>query len=320
MKLLRCLSLATLFSTSIISTSTLIVNNLKNDQNILNNQSNSPSNTIIDDLSRIIREIKQKIGEIDTKVKKLISERNQLELDKAALDRTATANQAKITELEGQIGQDTEIVQLKKQLEDKEEKLKKLQQEFETASRQITNYKEIVTQAWNEKMKNTVWGGETYKSLLDRLNKTLGFKFELANNGQADNKINDGGDKKFKVKKDSVEIELDMGNVFPKIKSKVEKGNELVEFGWNENGGATPVSVHINKVPPTLPWFINSLQRMFENNQNEHITNLDNWDLTNITNISYMFHKAENFNQHIGHWYTKNVTLMKFTLAGAKKF
>ncbi|MBY7704968.1 hypothetical protein JIY74_32940 [Vibrio harveyi] len=82
-----------------------------------------------------------------------------------------------------------------------------------------------------------MWAGETFSSLLNRFNKIISgisdFEFELENESLADTLIDNlhNSEGKFKVKKSNLKIQFDFGEIFPLTKIKLEKGNELVEFG-----------------------------------------------------------------------------------------
>lgn len=49
-------------------------------------------------------------------------------------------------------------------------------------------------------------------------------------------------------------------------------------------------------------------------------TNIGSWNISNVTNLSYMFYWNSLFNQPIGNWNTSKVTDMKFMLCGANSF
>ena len=69
------------------------------------------------------------------------------------------------------------------------------------------------------------------------------------------------------------------------------------------------------------PYFLpgTSLEGCFQECTNFN-SNISGWDITNVTNISYMFYKASNFNQPIGSWNTSNVTDMYAMFYEASKF
>ena len=47
---------------------------------------------------------------------------------------------------------------------------------------------------------------------------------------------------------------------------------------------------------------------------------ISNWDVSNVTNMTYMFHNAESFDQPIGNWNVSKVTNMKDLFFNAKSF
>ncbi|EOA07000.1 Hypothetical protein, predicted transmembrane protein, DUF285 family [Mycoplasma yeatsii 13926] len=364
MKLFKWLGLTFLISTSVVSTSALIFNNVNKQGNTLNPQNNQQSDAIINQLNTTITNIRSEITKINNKVghlleqkKTLISTKTSLEAKIAAketeikdtekLIKTEKDNIQKLKKLKGELekektGWKVDLANLDKEIEQKDKEinglkddLKKLEKdlsakeaELKAAQDQNDAYKKIVTEVWNQKMKDTVWGGETYKSLLDRFNKTAGFEFELKINAQSNNKIENGGDKKFRVKKGTIELELEMGRIYPKTNEQkwapyVKPGlnsNQLVEFGWDENGKITKVVSVAIKVPNQLPWFITNLSGAFANNRLESIEGLDHWDVSNVTNMSHMFENASNFNQNISNWNTSKVRHMERMFWGAVNY
>ena len=47
---------------------------------------------------------------------------------------------------------------------------------------------------------------------------------------------------------------------------------------------------------------------------------INNWDVSNVTNMSDMFEGAESFNQPLNNWNVSNVTYMNNMFAGANSF
>ncbi|WP_434324813.1 BspA family leucine-rich repeat surface protein [Mycoplasma capricolum] len=76
----------------------------------------------------------------------------------------------------------------------------------------------------------------------------------------------------------------------------------------------------INKVPKELPKQITSLNRAFHLNLNSQITNLDNWNTSNITNMEWMFTGAQKFNQDLSKWDVSKVTNMNSMFTNAEMF
>jgi surface protein len=63
-----------------------------------------------------------------------------------------------------------------------------------------------------------------------------------------------------------------------------------------------------------------TLEGMFNSYSFSTINNLENWDLSNITNLLDMFNSASVFNQDIGGWDVINVTNMSFMFGSAGEF
>ena len=47
---------------------------------------------------------------------------------------------------------------------------------------------------------------------------------------------------------------------------------------------------------------------------------LNNWDISNVTDMSYMFYYALSFNQNLNNWNISNVIYMNFTFNKASHF
>lgn len=73
-------------------------------------------------------------------------------------------------------------------------------------------------------------------------------------------------------------------------------------------------------VPKELPWFVTILEQAFYQNKNETITNIDQWDTSNVTDMNWMFKGARNFNQSLEKWNTSNVVDMSGMFANAHEF
>ncbi|WP_434328570.1 BspA family leucine-rich repeat surface protein [Mycoplasma capricolum subsp. capricolum] len=99
---------------------------------------------------------------------------------------------------------------------------------------------------------------------------------------------------------------------------------ECLEIGYFKNShGEIQIETlpwTIKKVPKELPKQITSLNRAFHLNLNSQITNLDNWNTSNITNMEWMFTGAQKFNQDLSKWDVSKVTNMYSMFAGSKMF
>ncbi|UWD35391.1 BspA family leucine-rich repeat surface protein [Mycoplasma cottewii] len=76
----------------------------------------------------------------------------------------------------------------------------------------------------------------------------------------------------------------------------------------------------VRKVPKLLPPQITRLQRMFYQNVNRSIENIDQWDTRNIDDITEVFKEAKNFNQNINSWNTSKVEHFKGAFEQAENF
>ena len=71
------------------------------------------------------------------------------------------------------------------------------------------------------------------------------------------------------------------------------------------------------QVPSSLPSYVTSLERMFEDTNNFNGDGLVTWDTSNVTNITRAFSGAKVFNQPIGNWNVSNVTMMEDVFGGS---
>ncbi|WP_434325701.1 BspA family leucine-rich repeat surface protein [Mycoplasma leachii] len=99
---------------------------------------------------------------------------------------------------------------------------------------------------------------------------------------------------------------------------------ECLEIGYFENWKDEIQIIEFlpttKKVPKVLPKEITSLSFAFRGNKNEFIDGIQHWDTSNVTDMSFMFYGAENFNQDISTWDTSNVTYMYGMFAYAENF
>lgn len=67
---------------------------------------------------------------------------------------------------------------------------------------------------------------------------------------------------------------------------------------------------------------ITSLRSLFADSKrtNEQFNGISDWDMSHITDMSYLFYNAKNFNQPIGNWDVSNVTDMSCMFYGNGKF
>ncbi|WP_434343621.1 BspA family leucine-rich repeat surface protein [Mycoplasma sp. 06067-C1-B144P-99-0482-3] len=93
-----------------------------------------------------------------------------------------------------------------------------------------------------------------------------------------------------------------------------------LDHGFGETIRIYKMPKNTKKVPKHLPLKIKSLENAFQNFKFEKVLNLDNWNVSNVTDMESMFYEAEKFNQNISKWNTKNVKIMTSLFIGAKNF
>jgi len=94
----------------------------------------------------------------------------------------------------------------------------------------------------------------------------------------------------------------------------------FTEVGARSFQGYDSANFEINTIdgdyPETQTSLINCFRDMFETT----INGLDEWDMSNVTDMSLMFNKAGSFNQDIGNWDTSSVTDMSLMFNDADSF
>ncbi len=96
--------------------------------------------------------------------------------------------------------------------------------------------------------------------------------------------------------------------------------NSFGDIGLTSLSGAFCDADNLISVPTTLPATVTSLYATFMKIGQESITNLNNWDVSNVTNMQSLFSNATNFNQDISGWNVGQVTDMRYLFSEANKF
>ena len=112
---------------------------------------------------------------------------------------------------------------------------------------------------------------------------------------------------------DNVELTLVSLPFKPQTKEELQVAVDLWE---NDNASALDSYGEINLWDVTL---ISDMSFLFEGKANFN-SDISAWDVSNVTNMAYMFKDAFNFNQPLGSWDVSNVTSMDHTLQGARVF
>ncbi|EOA06999.1 Hypothetical protein, predicted lipoprotein, DUF285 family [Mycoplasma yeatsii 13926] len=372
MKMFKWLGLGLLTATSVISTSCVIANSISEHNQYINSQDNNSAGTLVQNLNRKIEVLKDSINKVDINVKSLEDAKKQLTDQTAQLSRTLQDKEIKLGQVEAELKTEKdnhkaikdqkealegeirtlksdissrtkklgemnkEIGNKNKEINDLRSKLQSTQDEITKINIQNDDYKQMITNIWNSKMKNTVYSGEKYQSLLNRFEKTTGVKVELDKQDQADKEIGDGKNKKLIVKKGSMKLELDTGDIFPKTrKQKTKRYNprtagftestEVTEVGYSvlDSGEVKiePLNIISTKVSGKLPWFVTNLDEAFYKHRIEFpfYFGLENWDVSNVTSMNWTFSESL-VNAFLGGWDTRNVKWFQRTFWGANRF
>jgi surface protein len=111
-------------------------------------------------------------------------------------------------------------------------------------------------------------------------------------------------------------------NEQPKIQSIKRFGClELINDTTNGQQFAGCSFLDLSNVKDTLSTkYLTNMLALFGNIPNLKVNLLNNWDVSNVTDMVFMFQAANNFNQPIGNWDVSNVTNMTAMLNGANNF
>ena len=101
---------------------------------------------------------------------------------------------------------------------------------------------------------------------------------------------------------------------------KLVKVLDFGNIGLTSLRGAFYLAFNLTEVPAVLPSGINDLWNSFGYIGQSSITGLNNWDVSNVTDMSGMFGGANNFNQDLSSWNVSNVTSMGGMFSGATNF
>lgn len=115
-------------------------------------------------------------------------------------------------------------------------------------------------------------------------------------------------------------LDSNHGNTYP------EKLIELMQWGdydwlsfYNTFYNCKNLKITATDIPKTMQTL--SCSGMFINCESiTNIPNIENWDLSNMEDMAYMFYGAVSFNQNIGMWDVSNLKDMAFMFGGATSF
>ena len=101
---------------------------------------------------------------------------------------------------------------------------------------------------------------------------------------------------------------------------KLIKVTSLGNIGLESLKGAFYDADNLEMVSSSLPASVTNLSFAFYKMGKDTVAGLNNWDVSNVTNVSNMFREASNFNQDIGSWNISNVTNTSGMFAQATSF
>ncbi|UWD34802.1 BspA family leucine-rich repeat surface protein [Mycoplasma cottewii] len=332
MKILKLITLVSVLIPTALTASSVISHrfNEKNDHFISDQSNEKSENEILTSLNKHINDLRIKIIEIQGKINALKDEKQKVEKQKFEIDQqirtikeefeSSGSNESLKEKLDALLKEsdklnnrprdiDDELATLQRDKEGFERQKSDNESKLETFRKNEEAYRLMVLHIWNSRFKNTIWEKETCFSLLQRFEKETGIRLELQDLRIKDDPIHINN-KKFnnnlKVKTFNIRFDLPSNAAYKLSQDKIENGDELVQFGYDDKGKIQPISPNINKVPITLPWFITDLSRAFYKTNHGEIDGIQHWDTSNVTNMSHMFFESW-INQQIGHWNVKNV-------------
>ncbi len=91
-------------------------------------------------------------------------------------------------------------------------------------------------------------------------------------------------------------------------------------LGLKSLNGALADADLLVSLPPKLPNSIDTLSYCFALISQSSLSYLNQWDVSNVKDMSFMFYYAKSFNQNIGSWNVSNVTNMKGMFSNATAF
>ncbi|PPE03946.1 hypothetical protein EELLY_v1c07970 [Entomoplasma ellychniae] len=98
-----------------------------------------------------------------------------------------------------------------------------------------------------------------------------------------------------------------------------KNAKNIYKIGYDSSGN-TLIFVNAKYITSILPEGIKNLTNFFNNNSFSTIEGIENWDTSNVTNMSCMFNGASTFNSNISNWDTSKVTDMSYMFNNASSF
>ncbi len=108
---------------------------------------------------------------------------------------------------------------------------------------------------------------------------------------------------------------------YPSDNSKLKSIEQWGDIIWLSMGNAFSDAINLEVNAEDIPNLSNvtDMSYMFMGAKAIN-SNLNNWDTSSVTNMTGLFHKAKSFNQNISNWDVSNVTNMNLMFSGAEDF
>lgn len=241
--------------------------------------------------------------------------------------------QAKFHKLNSYVDELKNQISIKKQnVAELEKEIKRLRNEL-NHDRNVIRFEiqRLVTDEWAN-MKDEILQSHKVSDIVKHLNKRIKFT-------KLPHLIKTDSDKTIKSLKDATknlilsfdgldfELTLELKDVsfhLDSIEHEYEDSQEtickIIGYYKDESGkiAIKPFAKSTKKVPTRLPWFIESLKAAFKDDKSSNIENLNEWNTSNVTDMSMMF-EASKINQPI-RFDTRNVITMYSMFYEAKHF
>ncbi|AJM71843.1 BspA family leucine-rich repeat surface protein [Mycoplasma yeatsii] len=209
---------------------------------------------------------------------------------------------------------DKQISNVKKELKEKEAKLKNIKNEInEKISKAKETFIKYVNKVWDERIGGDVLDSSSHQDVFN-IFKEKGKQYAFFEGLNLISDKNEEMSLTVTYKNDiNFEQKLKFNKIWPKHQKAEYKTEEekttYTKIGYFTNDkGEIQIEEFLYdtiKVPDHLPKFITNLSHAFRNNGNHKIEGLENWDASNVTDMSGMFRNCRNFNQNIS---TKEIT------------
>jgi surface protein len=97
-------------------------------------------------------------------------------------------------------------------------------------------------------------------------------------------------------------------------------GNDIINDRMKDWDNDSTNATGSSNLPPITDENIHELVRDYINNNPNKYPNINNWDVSNVTDMTRLFKNAESFNEALNKWNVRNVKKIPEMFAGCKQF